>query len=47
MDFTQVFPIYLNAFCFHPSLTEAFLICLDLIEAVVPYLNAPILLKYF
>jgi len=35
MDFTQVFPIYLNIFCFHPSLIEAFLICPDLIEAVI------------
>jgi len=31
-------------FCFHPSLIEAFLICPDLIEAVVSYPNAPILL---
>jgi len=32
-------------FCFHQSLIEAFLICPNLIEAVVPYPNAPILLK--
>jgi len=32
-------------FSFHPSLIEAFLICPNLIEAVVPYPNAPILLK--
>jgi len=32
-------------FFFHPNLIEAFLICPDLIEAVGPYPNAPILLK--
>jgi len=32
-------------FLFHPKLNEAFLICLDLIEAVGPYPNAPNLLK--
>jgi len=36
-----------KCFCFHPSLIEAFLICQNLIEAVVPYPNAPILLKCF
>jgi len=36
-----------KCFCFHLSLIEAFLICPDLIEAVVPRPNAPILLKYF
>jgi len=36
-----------KCFCFHPCLTEAFLICPDLIEAGVPYPNAPILLKCF
>jgi len=36
-----------KCFCFHPGLFEAFLICLDLIEAVVPYPNASIFLKYF
>jgi len=34
-------------FCFHPSLIEAFLIGQNLIEAVVPYPNALILLKCF
>jgi len=33
--------------CFHPSLIESFLICPDLIEAVVVSPNAPILLKCF
>jgi len=42
-----VFPVYLNAFCFHPSLSEGFLICPNLIEADVPNPNAPILLKCF
>jgi len=42
MDFTQVFPVYLNVFCFRPSLIEAFLISPNLIEDVVPYPNAPI-----
>jgi len=36
-----------KCFCFHPSLIEAFLICQDLIEAVGPYPNAPILLNCF
>jgi len=36
-----------ECFCFHPSLIEAFLICENLIEAFVPYPNAPILLKCF
>jgi len=47
MDFTQLFLVYLNVFCFHPSLIEAFLICPNLIEAVVPYPYDPILLKCF
>jgi len=34
-------------FLFSPSLTEAFLICTDLIEAVGLYPNAPILLICF
>jgi len=46
MDFTQLFPIYLNIF-FHPNLNEAFLICPDLIEAAGPYSNAPNLIKCF
>jgi len=46
MDVTQVFPINLNV-CFHPNLIEAFLICPDLIEAVGPYPNVPIVLKCF
>jgi len=33
--------------CFHPSLFETFLICPNMIEAVIPYLNCPILLKCF
>jgi len=36
-----------KCFCFHPNLTEAFLLCPDLIEAVGPYQNAPILLRCF
>ena len=40
-----MFPVYVNVFVF-PSLIEAFLICPNLIGAVVPYPNAPILLKY-
>jgi len=36
-----------KCFCFHPSLIEAFFICPNLTEAVVPYSNAPILLKCF
>jgi len=47
MDFAQVFPVYLNVFVFTPNLNEAFLICPNLIETVVPYPNAPILLKCF
>jgi len=43
MDFTQMFPIYVNVFNF----TQAFLICPDLIEAVGPYPNAPNLPKCF
>jgi len=33
--------------CFHPSLIEGFLICPNLIEVVVPYPNATLLLKCF
>ena len=39
MDFTQMFPIYVNVFNFTQNLNKAFLICPDLIEAVGPHPN--------
>jgi len=36
-----------KSFYFHPKFNIGFLICPDLIEAVGPYPNAPILLKCF
>jgi len=39
MDFTLMFPFYVNVFNCTQNLNTAFLICPDLIEAVGPYPN--------